>query len=118
MASSERTLSLRELNRTNLARQHLLERTNVGVGDVVGRLVALQAQLAQAPYVGLWTRLTNFGRDDLATPIERRRIVKATFLRGTLHLLTAADYLKFRASLQPVLTSACAEATKSVKVKA
>jgi hypothetical protein len=112
MASSERTLSLRELNRTNLARQHLLERTNVGLGDVVGRLVALQAQLAQAPYVGLWTRLADFARDDLAAEIERKHIVKATFLRGTLHLLTAEDYLRFRPTLQPVLTSALEEIVK------
>jgi hypothetical protein len=106
MPSGDRALSLRALNRTNLARQHLLERTNVSVGEVMKRLVALQAQLAQAPYVGLWTRLTDFARDDLATEIEHKRIVKATFLRGTLHLLTADDYLKFRPSLQPVLTSA------------
>ncbi len=106
MAPGERVLSLRELNRTILARQFLLERTNLPVVDVVARLVALQAQLAQPPYVGLWTRLTDFARDDLAARIEHKRIVKATLLRGTLHLVTADDYLKFRASLQPVLTSA------------
>jgi len=106
MAPGERVLSLRELNRTILARQFLLERTNLPVVDVVARLVALQAQLAQPPYVGLWTRLTDFAQDDLAAKIEHKRIVKATLLRGTLHLVTADDYLKFRASLQPVLTSA------------
>jgi hypothetical protein len=99
-------LSLRDLNRTNLARQHLLERTDAPVGEVVQRLVGLQAQLAQPPYVGLWTRIRDFARDDLAAEIEHKRIVKATFLRGTLHLLTAEDYLQFRPSLQPVLTSA------------
>jgi len=109
MAAGERVVSLRELNRTNLARQHLLQRTDVPVGEVVERLVALQAQLAQAPYVGLWTRLADFARDDLAGEIEDRRIVKATFLRGTLHLLTADDYLRFRPCLQPVLTSALEE---------
>src|SRR5207245_11638809 len=64
------------------------------------------SQLAQPPYVGLWARLIDFARDDLATLIEHKRVVKATFLRGTLHVLAADDYLKFRPSLQPVLTSA------------
>jgi hypothetical protein len=105
-AAAGRALSLRELNRTTLARQFLLERVDLPVVDVVTRLVALQAQLARPPYVGLWTRLTGFTRTDLSAPIEHKRIIKATFLRGTLHLLTARDYLKFRATLQPVLTSA------------
>jgi hypothetical protein len=106
MASGARALSLRELNRSTLTRQFLLERADLPVLDTVKRLVALQAQLAQPPFVGLWTRLANFARDDLAAHIEDKQIVKATFLRGTLHLMTADDYLQFRASLQPVLTSA------------
>jgi hypothetical protein len=104
--AAERVLSLRELNRTTLARQLLLERATMPVLGAIERLVALQAQLARPPYVGLWTRLAGFARDHLASEIENRRVVKATFLRGTLHLLTATDYLKFRATLQPVMTSA------------
>ena len=105
-------LSLRELNRTTLARQFLLERVDLSAVKGVERLVGLQAQLARPPYVGLWTRLTDFARDDLASQIEHKRIVKATFLRATLHLITADDYLKFRATLQPVLTSALAAIVK------
>jgi hypothetical protein len=99
-------LSLRELNRTTLARQLLLARADLSVFGAFERLVALQAQLARPPYVGLWTRLKEFARDDLAREIEQQRIVKATFLRATLHLMTADDYLKFRASVQQVLTRA------------
>jgi hypothetical protein len=99
-------LSLRQLNRTTLARQLLLKRADLSIVEGVERLVALQAQLARPPYVGLWTRIKDFARDDLAAQIECKRIVKATFLRGTLHLITMDDYLKFRATLQPVLTSA------------
>ena len=102
----ERVLSLRQLNRTTLARQLLLERAALRVSGCVGRLVGMQAQLARPPFVGLWTRLKEFTREDLATEIDRRTIVKATFVRGTLHLLTADDYLKFRTTLQPVLTNA------------
>jgi hypothetical protein len=101
-----RVLSLRELNRTTLARQFLLERTDRPILEAIKRLVGLQAQLARPPYVGLWTRLKDFARADLASAIEQKRVIKATLLRGTLHLTTADDYLKFRASLQPVLTNA------------
>ncbi len=74
--------------------------------------MGLQAQLARPPYVGLWTRLNGFARADLAREIAQKRVVKSTFLRGTLHLTTAADYVMFRASLQPVLTSALAAILK------
>jgi Winged helix DNA-binding domain len=72
----------------------------------VERLVGLQAQLPVAPYVGLWTRLPDFRREDLARAIEDRKIVKATLMRATLHLCTAEDYLRFRTALQPMLSGA------------
>jgi hypothetical protein len=103
---SVRILSLRELNRATLARQMLLEREGLSVTDAIGRLVGLQAQLALPPYVGLWTRLRDFRREDLSHLIESRKVVKATLMRGTLHLFTAEDYLRFRATLQPMLTGA------------
>jgi hypothetical protein len=99
-------VSLRTLNRTTLARQMLLERATLPVPHGIGRLVGLQAQNARAPYVGLWTRLQGFQRDDLARCLEQREVVKATFVRATLHVLTADDYRRFRATVQPVLTSA------------
>lgn len=105
-SAGDRLLSLRELNRTTLARQFLLERADVPPLEAIERLVGMQAQLARPPYVGLWTRLKGFAREDLARQIEQKRVIKATFLRATLHLMTAKDYLKFRASLQPVLTNA------------
>jgi Winged helix DNA-binding domain len=104
--NNQRVLSLRELNRTTLARQLLLERASLPVARGVEQLVGMQAQLARPPYIGLWTRLNDFSREKLATEIDHKQIVKATFLRGTLHLLTADDYVRFRTTLQPVLTSA------------
>src|SRR3954471_20649534 len=105
---AERKLTLRELNRATLERQMLLERAQLLIPAAVERLVALQAQQAQSPYIGLWTRLPDFQRDDLAKLIESHQIVKATWIRATLHLLTAADYLRFRATLQPALEGASA----------
>jgi hypothetical protein len=103
--TTHRTLTLRELNRTTLARQLLLERASLPVSAAVERLVGLQAQLALSPYVGLWTRLRDFRRDSLARLIEDRTILKATLMRATLHLFSAADYLLLRRTLQPALDS-------------
>src|SRR5262245_60501715 len=103
---ADRILKLRELNRVTLARQMLLEREPIPIPVAIERLVGLQAQLASAPYVGLWTRLRDFQRDDLASLIENRKVIKATLMRATLHLCTADDYLRFRTTLQPVLTGA------------
>ncbi len=111
----ERVLTVRELNRATLARQLLLDRAALSVPQVLERLVGLQAQMAQPPYVGLWTRLHDFQRDDLATLIESRRVVKATLMRSTLHLCTTEDYLHLRATLQPVLTSAYESIAKQRK---
>ena len=109
---ADRVLTLRELNRATLARQMLLARADVSVPTAIERLVGMQAQLASAPYVGLWTRLPDFKRADLANLIENRTVVKATLMRATLHLCTAADYLRFRTTLQPMLSSAMAAVIK------
>lgn len=103
---TERILTLQELNRATLARQMLLERDSIPVPAAIEKLVGLQAQLPVAPYVGLWTRLNDFKREHLAELIENRQVVKATLMRSTLHLVTTEDYLRLRATLQPVLTSA------------
>jgi len=100
----ERTLTLCELNRATLARQMLLDRETLPVLDAVGRLVGLQAQVPSLPFVGLWTRLQDFRRDDLTRPMRERLVVRATLMRATLHLMTAADYLLLRPALQPALT--------------
>lgn len=104
--AADRILTLRELNRATLARQLLLERASLPVPAAIERLVGLQAQLPVAPYVGLWARLRDFQRDDLARAIEERAVIKATMMRGTLHLVTGEDYLLLRGVLQPVLSKA------------
>ena len=93
----------RELNRATLARQMLLARETMPAAKAVGRLVAMQAQLARPPFVGLWTRLEKFTREQLIRAIVKKDVVRATSLRGTLHLMTAADYAAFRGTLQPAL---------------
>ena len=99
-------LTLRELNRATLARQMLLARETLPVPEAVGRLAGLQAQVPGPPYVGLWTRLRNFRREDLTGCLERRQVVRAALMRSTLHLMTAEDYLLLWSSLQPALVRA------------
>ncbi|MGZ8378557.1 MAG: winged helix DNA-binding domain-containing protein [Gemmatirosa sp.] len=99
-------LTLRDLNRATLARQHLLARTADPVPAVVAQLAGLQAQLARPPFVGLWTRVARFDRAALTAPVHARRIVRATAMRGTLHVMGADDYRMLRAALQPMFTAA------------
>ncbi len=88
----ERVLTQRELNRATLARQMLLERKRVSVVAAVERLAGMQSQWAPAPYVGLWTRVAGFRRDQLERAMLARRIVRAVLMRGTIHLVSLADY--------------------------
>lgn len=86
-------LTQRELNRALLARQHLLERTTAPAVEVVGDLVGLQAQNAWSPYVGLWSRVEGFAHADLGDALVDRRLARIAVMRGTIHLLVAADAL-------------------------
>jgi len=95
----ERVLTLRELNRATLARQLLLERKRLSPTAVTERLVGMQAQWPPAPYVGIWTRTTSFRREALERELKATRIVKATVMRQTLHLVTRRDYALLRAAL-------------------
>lgn len=100
------TLNLRQLNRATLARQLLLERQQTSVVAAVERLAGMQAQEAKPPFIGLWTRIANFRRDELYAALHERTLVRGTAMRATLHLLSATDFATFRAPLQPVLTQA------------
>ncbi|MFJ5075420.1 winged helix DNA-binding domain-containing protein [Streptomyces sp. NPDC088553] len=97
------TLSLRALNRALLDRQFLLARTDRTPLDVIGRLVALQAQEPNWPYVGLWSRIHGFTQADLTALVEDRRVVRSALLRSTQHLTAADDFRRLRPLLQPVL---------------
>jgi winged helix DNA-binding protein len=109
---ADRILKLRDLNRATLARQMLLEREPLSATSAIERLVGLQAQLALPPYIGLWTRLSDFNQESLSGPIENRQIIKATLMRATLHLFTADDYVRFRTTIQPALEQAGAAIAK------
>jgi len=94
-------LTRRELNRALLARQLLLERRRLPVAHAVERLCALQAQYPPSPYIGLWSRLAEFRKTGLTRALEQRRVVRATLMRITLHLVSARDYPYFAAVWMP-----------------
>jgi hypothetical protein len=96
-------LGRRALGRATLERQLLLRRWRLAVTDAVQRLAGLNAQDPEPPYVGLWARLDGFEHDALTRELDDRRVVRSTLLRGTQHMVTAADYLAWRPLLKPVL---------------
>lgn len=72
---------------------------------MITRLVGLQAQLARPPFVGLWTRIRDFRREQLHALVTERAVVRATMMRGTLHLMSAADYAAFRSTFQAMFSA-------------
>jgi DNA glycosylase AlkZ-like len=101
-------LDTRQLNRATLDRQLLLRRAARPALDAIEHLAGLQAQAPLAPYVGLWTRLAGFGHDDLKDLLMERAVVRAHLMRNTVHLVTAADFVRFRPLFQPRIERALA----------
>jgi hypothetical protein len=95
-----------QLNRATLARQLLLRPAARPARDAIAHLAGLQAQAPLAPYVGLWTRLSGFGHQDLTDLLTERSVVRAHLMRNTVHLVTAADFLSFRPLFQPLMQRA------------
>jgi len=97
------TLSNRSLNRTLLHRQRLDHRSTTSVVDIVSHLVGMQAQEPRNPYVALWSRVERFDPADLETLLLDHVVVRTVVMRGTVHLVTAADCWSLRPLVQPVL---------------
>ena len=96
-------LSNRVLNRTLLARQHLLQRSNLSLPQLCEHLVGLQAQDVPPPFIGSWSRIADFDPATLSQGLEDRSLVRITLMRATIHLVTAADALRIAPHIQPEL---------------
>jgi hypothetical protein len=92
---TERIRTRRHLNRALLARQLLLERSGMSIPAAVEQVGGLQTQYAPSGYVGLWTRLADFGRDALTDALEQRSVVQATLMRTTIHVVSAGEFWRY-----------------------
>jgi hypothetical protein len=95
-----RVLTKRELNRALLARQLLLERGRAGLPKTLERIGGIQAQYAPSMYIGLWTRMEGFEREQLDRALERRTVAQGTLMRITIHLVSAGDWWPFAVALR------------------
>jgi hypothetical protein len=92
-------LTERQLNRATLHRQLLLRRAKTDVVDAVRAVGALQAQVPASPYLALWNRVSAFDPAELDRAFARHRVVKATLMRMTVHVVTAEDYPAFHRAM-------------------
>ncbi len=97
------TLTLSQLNCTLLTRQLLLRRHDLDPLMAIKALGGMQSQIPNPPYIGLWTRLRGFEKPQLTAALESREVVRAPWIRSTLHLVTADDHQQFQALIQPAL---------------
>jgi Winged helix DNA-binding domain len=92
-------LTERQLNRATLERQLLLRRRSAGAVDAVRAVCAIQAQSPASPYIALWNRVEGFDPAELDRAYAEHRIVKATLMRITLHVVAAEDFPVFHAAM-------------------
>ncbi|TDB93563.1 winged helix DNA-binding domain-containing protein [Actinomadura sp. 7K534] len=95
-------LGRRALNRALLARQMLLERHAMPALDAIERLVGMQSQAPNPPYIGLWSRLDGFSFDEVGELMTGRRAARIVLMRGTLHLVSARDARALRPLTQVI----------------
>jgi len=60
--------------------------------EAVEQVGGLQTQYAPSGYVGLWTRVAGFERDDLTRALEDRSLIQASLLRTTIHIVSRREY--------------------------
>jgi hypothetical protein len=87
-----RVLSREAQLKALLGKQLLLERAPLDPVRAVEKVGGLQTQYSPSGYVGLWSRLRDFGRDDLTDALQRKRIVQGWMMRCTIHMVSAADW--------------------------
>jgi hypothetical protein len=75
-------------------------------------MAGLQAQYAPSMYIGLWSRLESFERDDLTRALEDRSVVQGTLMRSTIHLVSREDYWPFAIAVREARRASWLRATK------
>jgi hypothetical protein len=98
-------LTAAALNRATLARQRLLERDALDPVAVAGEVAGLQAQEPVSPYLALLARVAGLEAAAVDRAFRERRLVKATLMRATLHVVPAAEYRRLQPAVGPVLAA-------------
>ena len=85
-----------------LTRHHLAKRApRSRLTQVVGDVCGIHAQLMSAAELAIWARVEGITRDQIQAALwERRNLVKTWCMRGTLHLLPAAEYPTYVSALR------------------
>ena len=99
---AEAVLTTRALNRALLARQLLLERSPLGLTQVMEQMGGIQMQYAPAGYIGLWSRMRDFDRPMLTRALVDRTVIQATVMRATIHMVSAGDYWPMTAGIRRI----------------
>lgn len=99
---SSTILTSRELNRALFERQLLASRVDLTALEAIEHLVGMQSQSPNAPYIGLWSRLSGFTTGELVDAFTDRSVVRVNLMRGTNHLVTAADALVLIPLMRPL----------------
>jgi hypothetical protein len=51
-------------------------------------------------YVGLWSRMEGLERDAVTRALERKKVIQATLMRTTIHLVSRGDYWPLRRAIE------------------
>src|SRR3954469_16999149 len=94
MTEPATTLTRAQVTAWRLRRHHLAERAPAAAMlDVVTALAGLHAQVMSSAELTLWARLDGLDPGAVRRALwEDRTLVKTWAMRGTLHLLPAAEY--------------------------
>ncbi|MCE7007242.1 winged helix DNA-binding domain-containing protein [Kibdelosporangium philippinense] len=95
-------LTRKALNRATLARQLLLDRSDMPISAAIEHLIGLQAQTTHSWYPGLRSRLIDFDPYALSGMLGNDEVLRLALMRSTIHLVTALpkeglSLLKFHA---------------------
>ena len=77
-----------------------MERSRQSLPGTLERVAGLQTQYAPSGYIGLWSRLENFRRPSLTKSLEQKRVVQASLMRVTIHMVSKRDYVLFSAGIR------------------
>ena len=101
MAATAARLGWAQVMAWRAARHHLDERVPAKATlDVVAEIAGLHAQVMSSAELTLAARVEGLGPDDVRRALwEERSLVKTWAMRGTLHLLPAAEFPMWQAAL-------------------